>query len=170
MVSEEYDVTALFPPRVRQIDVSYEFPSATRRAPRVDTDGGDIYAPTGTHVTVSVQMTKPVAEGWLSLGDGRRVALSPSGATLRGAFDVSDDDTYRVRAIDRDGLTSAEDVDYFIRTVRDHPPTVDIVRPKRDRDITSLEEVVIEARAEDDYGCRAVRARVRRGGTPRTGW
>ena len=153
LVSEDYDVTALFTPRVNQVDVTYEYPPSTGLPPRVDIDGGDIYAPAGTHVIVSVHMDKPVARGGLELGSNRRVALRPAGErTLEASFDVLIDDTYRVSAVDRDGLASSADVDYFIRTMLDRPPDIEMVRPAGDREMTPLEEVLIEARAEDDFG------------------
>ena len=40
----------------------------------------------------------------------------------------------------------------------DRPPDVRILRPAADQQITPLEEVAIEARAEDDYGISALRA------------
>ena len=72
VVSDTYEITALRPPRVKQIDVEYRYPAFTGLAPRVETDGGDIYAPAGTEVTLVVQMTKPVAEAALALSDGQR--------------------------------------------------------------------------------------------------
>ena len=151
--SAEYEVTALFAPRVAQVDVAYQYPAFTNLAPRVEPDGGDIYAPAGTQVTVTVHMDKPVSEGGLQLASGGRLTLRrTSDRTMETTFEVAGDDTYRVAVVDEDGMSSAADVDYFIRTVVDRPPQVEIVRPVGDREITPLEEVVIEARAEDDFG------------------
>ena len=87
------------------------------------------------------------------MGDGQQVTLAPADeTTLRGTFDVTADGSYQVRAIDRDGLATRDASDYFIRVLTDRPATVELVRPQGDREITALEEVVIEARAEDDYG------------------
>ena len=153
VVSAEYNVIALSVPRVEQIDVAYEYPSFTGLVPRIDTNGGDVYAPAGTRVTVSVHMDKPVVHGGLALGSGGYLALRVVGeTTLQGSFEVLGDDTYRVSATDTDGLVSPADVDYFIRTILDRPPEIEIMRPGGDRDMTPLEEVVIEARADDDYG------------------
>lgn len=58
--SPTYDVRVLGDPRVRRIDLHYEFPAYTRLAPRDEADGGDIYAPAGTRVRFSVEPTKPV--------------------------------------------------------------------------------------------------------------
>ena len=61
---------------------------------------------------------------------------------------------------DHDGLESAGDTEYFIRTLDDRPPDVRILRPASDKQVTPLEEVLIEARADDDYGIESLRARV----------
>ena len=65
---------------------------------------------------------------------------------------LSKDDSYRITLADHDGLGSIGDTQYFIRVMDDRPPDVRIVRPAGDQQITPLEEVAIEARAEDDYG------------------
>ena len=151
--SEEYGVTALVPPSVERVDVTYRYPAFTGLAPRVDVDGGDIYAPEGTAVTVTVVADEPVSNGELRMASGDVLELRPAGARRWSAsFEVQADDTYRVALVDGDGLASPGDVDYFVRTVFDRPPLVEILRPEGDREITRLEEAVIEARVEDDFG------------------
>ena len=151
--SREYTVTALVPPHVAQIDVEYDYPEFTGLAPRVETDGGDIFAPAGTRVTLRVHADKPVQAGTLVMADGVRLALEPQAdAELHIAFEVLKDGSYRVALFDRDGLSNSGDAEYFIRAIDDSPPDVRILRPAGDRDVTSLEEVTIEARADDDFG------------------
>ena len=65
---------------------------------------------------------------------------------------VVDDDSYRVALADREGTGNAGDTEYFIRTLEDRPPDVRILKPATDRSVTRLEEVDIEAQAEDDFG------------------
>src|SRR6185369_13807535 len=65
---------------------------------------------------------------------------------------LSKDDSYRIRLADLDGLDSNGEAEYFIRLMDDRPPDVRILRPSADQPITPLEEVPIEARADDDYG------------------
>ena len=153
LVSDEYSITALFPPRVDEIDVAYQYPAFTQLPPRVATDGGDVYAPAGTQVTLTVRTDKAVSRGALDLEAGGRVSLAVvDDRTLQTSFTVSRDDSYRVVLVDNDGLPSPADIDYFIRTVLDRPPEVEITRPTGDLDITPLEETVIEATARDDFG------------------
>jgi hypothetical protein len=150
--SSEYTVTALFPPRVKQIDVLYQYPSFTALAPRTDEDAGDVYAPAGTRVTLKIHTDKPIATGRLGLLRGAPELRSTGEQTLEADFVVARDDSYRIELLDRDGLASSDDSEYFIRVMEDRPPEVRILRPSADQSITPLQEVPIEARAEDDYG------------------
>ncbi len=89
----------------------------------------------------------------MALGNGKPIALSAAKpneftATLR----VTDDNSYRVALADHDGFASPGDTEYFIRTLEDRPPDVRVLKPATDRSVTRLEEVDVEAQAEDDFG------------------
>jgi hypothetical protein len=152
-LSREYAVKALFAPRVQRIDVRYQYPPFTGLPPRDDHDTGDIYAPTGTRVQLQIHTDKPIVAGELAFG---RAGTAPLRAItdrmLQTDLVLSAEDSYRVKLSDRDGLRSRGDTEYFIRLVDDRPPDVRILRPSADESITPLEEVAIEARADDDYG------------------
>ncbi len=150
--SRDYRVEALSPPRVTRIDVEYTYPSFTGLAPRVEEDGGDLFAPAGTSARLVVHTDKPVADGALLLSGGRRVALAEAGDGGRTATLVVDGNgRYAVRVVDAHGLSNRDAADYVIRATTDRPPTVRVVRPGGDREITPLEEVTIEVQAEDDH-------------------
>jgi uncharacterized protein DUF4175 len=151
--SARFTVTALRPPRVERIDLHYVYPSFARLPPRDEQDGGDIYAPAGTRVSLRIQTDKPIARGELSLGRSPAVPLKQQdNCTVEAELVLAKDDTYRIHLADEDGLTSRGEAEYFIRLMEDRPPDVRILRPSADQQITPLEEVAIEARADDDYG------------------
>jgi len=151
--SPTYDVSVAFPPRVTRIDVDYAYPAGLRLEPRTEADSGDIYAPAGTEVRVHVFTDRPAADGQLALGSGPQIALAAKAPNeLIGALKVVADNSYRVALADRDGFISPGDTEYFIRTLEDRPPDVRVLKPATDRSVTRLEEVDIEAQAEDDYG------------------
>jgi hypothetical protein len=154
--SREYAVTVIHPPRVERIDLRYDYPPAFRMAPREEQDGGDIYGPAGTRVRVIVHVDKPVTHAALSITGGTPVALDRQGDTLQGVLVIGDDGSYRVALSDADGLSNPGDTEYFIRTLQDRPPDVRIVRPASDRQVTRVEEVTIEAKADDDFGVAAL--------------
>jgi hypothetical protein len=150
--SARYTVTALTPPRVERIDLHYEYPSFSGLAPREERDGGDVYAPEGTRVRVKIHTDKPIASGALAFGHSPAIALRAAGREAEAELILAKDDSYRVRLADGDGLQSSGESEYFIRLMDDRPPDVRILRPSADQQITPLEEVPIEARADDDYG------------------
>ncbi|MGH9253944.1 MAG: DUF4175 family protein, partial [Vicinamibacterales bacterium] len=154
--SREYTVTVVRPPRIERIDLRYEFPSSFGMPARDEEDGGDIYGPAGTRVRLTVHADKPIRDGALTLAGGTSIALSKRGEVLQGELTITEDGSYRVALADLDGLTNPGDTEYFIRTLQDRPPDVRILRPASDRQVSPLEEVAIEARADDDFGVAAL--------------
>jgi hypothetical protein len=153
LTSSSFRVEVKPRPRVTRIDLHYRFPSFSGLEPHVAEDSGDIYAPAGTRVRMVVHTSVPVEKADVGLGSGATVPLgSTLGRTTEGELVVSRDDTYRLTLVEADGERTIDDTEYFVRTVDDRPPEVRIVRPAGDKRVTRLEEVVIEARADDDFG------------------
>jgi Domain of unknown function (DUF4175) len=150
--SPEFNVTVVRPIRVSRVDLRFEYPKGLGLAPRNEEDGGDIYAPEGTKVEVTVTTDKPVAQAQLALADGGTIPLTGPDRVLTAELTVNAEGSYRIALEDLDGFKNAGDTEYFIRTVNDSPPDVRILRPAGDRHVSPLEEVTIEAHAEDDYG------------------
>lgn len=153
VMSPAYDIAVAVPPRVTRVDIHYTYPAGLRLEPRTEKDGGDIYAPAGTDVRVQVFTDRPAASGQMALGDGTQVPLTADKPTeLSASLKVTSDTSYRLALAGRDGIGNPGDTEYFIRTLEDRPPDVRLLKPATDRSVTRLEEVDIEAQAEDDYG------------------
>lgn len=154
--SREYAVTVLHAPRVERIDLRYDYPPGFGMPPREEEDGGDIYGPAGTRVRVTVHTDKPVRQAALNLAGGAPIVLTGRGDGMAGELTITEDGSYRVSLADADGLTNPGETEYFIRTLQDRPPDVRIIRPASDRQVTPVEEVPIEASADDDFGVAAL--------------
>src|SRR5215471_9423731 len=153
LLSPTYDVRVVHPPRIMRIDVDYTYPPTLDLKPRSETDGGDLYAPAGTAARLHILADRPVASGRMSLSNGKSIALTGvSLSEMTAATTIVEDGSYRITLADREGVTDVGQTEYFIRVLDDRPPDVHIVRPASDRSVTSLEEVDIEAQADDDYG------------------
>jgi hypothetical protein len=151
--SPAYQVSVVRAPRVSRIDLEYTFPPSLGLKPRLEEDGGDIYAPAGTDVRVLVHVDRPVTAARMTMAEGEALSLAASSPTILSAsMRVTADNSYRVALDDGDGLSNPGDTEYFIRVLEDRPPEVRIVAPASDKSVTPLEEVDIAARAEDDYG------------------
>jgi hypothetical protein len=153
LTSPTFAVAVARVPRVTRIDLDYAYPPTLGLKPRSDPDSGDIYAPSGTDVRVHVHTDREVASARMILNDGKALPLtSQSPTTWSTTLKIVGDNAYRVSLADRDGLSNPGDTEYFIRMLEDRPPEVHITRPAGDRGVTRLEEVDIEAQADDDYG------------------
>lgn len=153
LASETFQVSALEPARVAQIDLQYRYPAFSGLPVRTEEDGGDVYAPPGTTVRLTIHTDKAVERGALTIANSQPVPLQQLAENrFEAELVVARDGSYRVALSDIDGLANAGDTEYFIRTMDDAPPDVRIVQPAGDRQVTPLEEVTIEARADDDFG------------------
>jgi hypothetical protein len=149
--SDRFDIEVIRPVRVTRIDLEYAYPAAMGLPVRIEEDGGDIYGPAGTTVTLSISTDKPIAQGQLAVVGGDPVPLTGSDRVLRAALPIRADGSYRVALTDRDGLENPGETEYFIRMLDDRPPDVRVLRPGGDRQVTPVEEVTIEAAADDDF-------------------
>ena len=140
-------------PSVKQIDLEYRYPEYTRLAPQRVEDGGDIAAIRATRVRVDVTPTIATTAGRLVLDGKDTIALAPGDSgRLQGEINVSRSGFYKVELTDAAGRYVPASLDYAIDMLEDGSPSVSITKPGRDAKVSSLEEVFIEARAEDDFG------------------
>jgi hypothetical protein len=140
-------------PYVGSMTHTYHFPAYTGLDPRQVEDGGDIAALAGTLVELIIQPTIPTRGGNLLVGDSVAMALVPlSDGTLAGEIRVRRGGVYRIELAMDDGRMVAASPEYTIDVLADLPPSVSISRPGRDASASAVEEIFIEARADDDYG------------------
>src|SRR5690606_37160360 len=97
--------------------------------------------------------TVPVEAGRIILAHGDTVALAaaPDGR-LEGAFTVTAPGFYRIELQSPDGTMRPASPEYTIDVLEDQPPIVVLRKPGRDTRASSVDEVFVEANAEDDYG------------------
>jgi hypothetical protein len=140
-------------PYTRTLDLEFRFPAYTGLPMQRIENGGDVAALRGTRVTVRVTPTLPSPGGQLVI-EGKPpipLAVGDSGV-LQGTFTLQGDGFYHIELMGTDSALIRASLDYAIEALGDQPPMVQILRPGRDTRVTSLEEVFIEARGEDDYG------------------
>ena len=166
--SQQYRISVYDLPQVEQIDVAFDYPEYTGMEDLFEEDGGDLIAPVGTEVEVSVTFNKAVATASLEFrgvnhqgvnqeqaGEGEPMPdlpLAIDGNTGTARFTIGQDGIYRVQATDHSDLSSLDPLDYYVRAIVDQPPELALRRPGRDQDVMPLEEVILEVDASDDYG------------------
>jgi len=151
--SSVFRIEAAELPFVDRLELEYVFPAYTGLEPRQIEDGGDIAVLRGTTVRLRVHSTLATTSGRIVRGeqDGAPLAVNDDG-TLSGSFEVREDGTYRIDLASPAGNLVSASPQYAIDVMDDEAPVVSFTKPGRDLRSTSIDEVFVEAEADDDFG------------------
>jgi len=155
--SPVYTIKVADMPYVQKLELEYHFPAYTGLQPRKIEDGGDIAVLRGTEIRVRAVTTMPASGGGVMIDDKTSVPLAvQADGSLAGSFVADHDGFYRVDLEASGGPRVAGSPKYSIDVLTDQPPTVSFTKPGRDTTASPIEEVFLEAKAEDDYGVKTL--------------
>ncbi len=150
--SRHYHLRVVDLPAVKQIRVTYNYPSWTGMKPVVDAHGGDLRAIEGTTANLEIRTDRPLRDGVLLLDNSRQIQLSGGQNNLyNGSIAIQKDGSYHIAAISQ-GVPVRLSEDFFIEANKANPPDVAIVRPTHDYRASPIEEVTIGVHAADQFG------------------
>lgn len=150
--SETHHVTARPRPVVLALTARYAYPAYTGLPDRVDTDGGDIAALSGTRVTLGIRSSRPLADAWLGFDGGARAPAVVSGDTATAVLDVIGPGRFTIGLRDTAGIPNADPVAYRVMPLEDEPPRVSLLRPGADFELGERMQVPLLIEATDDFG------------------
>jgi hypothetical protein len=162
-------------PITGDVELTYRYPSYTRREPRtVSGTGGEIRAPRGTEVELRTRADRPVKAAELAVVGAEagvaapgRVALVVTGERdLSGRLLLDAAGTYRFRFLDGRGNAVAEGPSIPITVEADDAPDVRIIAPERELEVDPGAVVRIAWTADDDVGLSEVALVVKAPGAP----
>jgi hypothetical protein len=127
---------------------------------------GDVTALKGSRVELKAQTNLELAEAWLELlssdEDTTRQDMEVLGNRLHGTLTVMDDFRYRIRLQDYDGVGDRDPIWYRVTGLSDREPSVRIVQPPGDVEITESMMLPLLVEAEDDFGLSSMALRYHR--------
>ena len=143
-------------PTVKELDLEYRFPAYTGLAPR-KAEGGDVAAIRGTDVVLHVVPSMTTPDGKILLSDGGALPLTrQADGSLTGSFPIKGQGFYRIELTGPHGEKVEASPQYTIDVIDDQPPSVHFTKPGRDSQASPVEELFLEARADDDYGVKSL--------------
>ena len=155
--SAVYTIKVADMPYVQKLELEYHFPAYTGLQPRKIEDGGDIAVLRGTEIRVRAVTTMPAAAGGVVIDDKTQIPLAvQADGSLAGSFTADHDGFYRLDLEAAGGPRVPGSPKYSIDVLTDQPPTVSFTKPGRDTTASPIEEVFLEAKAEDDYGVKTL--------------
>jgi hypothetical protein len=154
--SEKFTLSVVDLPTVQQMEMEYRFPAYTGLAPR-KADGGDVAAIRGTEVVLRVTPTMTAPDGKIVLSDGNARPLTrQADGTLTGSFTIQQQGFYRIQLTGPHAEQVEASQQYTIDVIDDQAPSVHFTKPGRDTQASPVEELFLEARADDDYGVKSL--------------
>ncbi len=150
--SDVYALSVWTPPEVVSIGLLYRYPDYLEMEDRDVPYGGDITAPEGTEVVVSVTVNKVLEKAALILDGGEEMALKKSDdAVWEGVLSIVENGSYEVGLRDADGEENEYARAYKITAKVDQPPRIQVRFPRGDDEATAIEEVAFGFSIKDDY-------------------
>jgi hypothetical protein len=150
--SPRFNLRVVDLPAVKQIRVTYNYPSWTGMKPVTDPHGGDLRAIQGTTAKLEVRTDRPLRNGVLILDSGQQIQLTGGQNNLyAGSITMEKDGAYHVAAVDQ-GRPVRLSEDFFIEANKANPPDIAVVRPARDYRASPIEEVTLGVQASDQFG------------------
>lgn len=158
------------PPRVTYgpVELRYRHPAYLAMPDRTEVGTGDVEAPVGTHVDVTVHADRPLASARLEPTEGSAVEMTLDGAAARGTLVVTRPGAYRIALRGSRGEIDPEPPLHVVRVIEDAAPVVRLRSPRRDTELDDGEPLGIAWSAEDDHGIVQAEAVVRRASSDET--
>lgn len=151
--SEQYEITVVDKPRVVGLKLTFDYPAYTRlKTQVVDENDGNITAIAGTRVKIEARANKELDRAEIVFSDSTRKQAQVKGSLASADILVREDGTYHVNLRDKSGNESLDPIEYKISRIADQFPTVDILEPGHDQDLTENMRVGLLFRISDDYG------------------
>src|SRR5580698_5353323 len=155
--SDTFKLHTIDLPSVKNIHVTYNYPSWTGMPSVTEDPGGDLRAVEGTVAQVQIQTDKPLSNAQVVFEEGKPInldATKQNGAAgdnkTTTNIPIEKDGTYHITVMDHGELVRLTD-DYFIEARKVGMPSVKITKPGKDAKVSPIEEVAVTVSGEDDY-------------------
>ncbi len=152
-ISRPFKVAVVDRPRVVGLTLTFDYPDYTGlQTVRLEENEGTVDVPYGTYVTVEARFSKKIERSELNFSDSTQKAMQIDDRSATGSFRAIKPGSYRLLAVDNEGLANDDPIEYPIRVRSDEYPTVEITHPGVDIDLTEDMLIPLSVLGEDDYG------------------
>jgi hypothetical protein len=156
--SDLYKITVVDKPRVIGLRLTFDYPRYTQlKTQVVDENDGNINAIVGTKVQIEAKTNKELSEANIIFSDSTKSEMKLKREVAIGEILVKKDDSYHIEVWDKIGNKNQDPIEYKITKIDDQYPTVEILEPGHDQDLTENMRVPLFIDISDDYGFSSLR-------------
>ena len=151
--TDEQKIDVVDRPRVNGISLSVFYPSYTGLKPTtLDEKTGSFSAVVGSRATIKIESNLPMQKAELVWDDSSRTPLSVQAKSAETAIQVDKSRSYYIHLEDRLGESNPDPIQYYMTAVPDEYPTIDVVYPGFDANLTDEMLIPFKLHIADDYG------------------
>ncbi|MCK9407925.1 MAG: DUF4175 family protein [Bacteriovoracaceae bacterium] len=153
ITSDRYTITVTDRPFVRSLSVSLTPPSYTKlRRENLDENVGDILILPGTSVRWMVTPSKPISSATIVFSDGTALTMNKHENVFTAELSPLRPSSYRVELEDEKGNKNQNIIEYSISMLTDEYPSIAILSPGKNIDVTEAMVLPMEFTVSDDFG------------------
>jgi hypothetical protein len=156
--SQKYRLTVVDRPVFRSFQVRLDYPSYTKLPPKAQDEFiGDVTALAGTRISLSGIASKELRRGTVVFGAGKTLSLAINNRKFSAAFRLETETDYHIEVDDVENLSNADPIRYQLKIIPDESPTVALLQPARNIDLTGDPFLRLLIQSKDDFGISALR-------------
>ena len=161
MTSPTYRAEAIDAPEIANVQLIL-YPPAYTGLGSITVPEGGIEGLKGSTVRLDAVATKDIVKAEILMDDGKRVPLKVEGRKLQANLVLFQSQSYRILVEDQFGFRNTP-ISYELRVKPDGFPTVDLLQPTEDLEISGDEILTLDYSARDDFGIAEVNLIARTG-------
>lgn len=151
--SDKYKITALDRPLIRSLRLKVTPPFYTKLPSRfLDENIGDASVYMGTNIEFELISSKPLTSAMMMMDDKSSISFAVNGSSAKGTMSPRKSVNYYFVLQDKDGLINSDPVMYSLKIVPDEHPTIEILSPGKNVQLTEKMKLDLYIRAKDDFG------------------
>ncbi|MCB1237795.1 MAG: hypothetical protein KDM91_22205, partial [Verrucomicrobiae bacterium] len=153
--SDTYRIETYIHPELESADAKVTPPAYAKQEVKEIKDTRKVSLLEGSELEWRVKVNKPVAEAELYGEDQSSIPLTPSAedpTVLVAAHRPDETRKYRLHLVDEKARANKQPPWFTVTVKRNLPPKLDFVFPKRDLEVSAVQELPVEAKVWDDLG------------------
>ncbi|UCE67458.1 MAG: hypothetical protein JSU85_05435 [Candidatus Zixiibacteriota bacterium] len=151
--SQRIHIDIVDPPRLVDIFVKIDYPEYSGLPDAAgNPNDGNIAALKGSKAILTGLANKPLKNSYLLFSDSSKIKLDIKGKNLSGRIDILKNDRYTIAMIDSSERVNPEPIWYDIQILEDYPPSIEIIYPADNVDLSEDMILPIDVFITDDFG------------------
>ena len=151
--SKHIHIDIVDPPRLVDINIKIDYPEYSGLPDATgNPNDGNISALKGSKAILTGLANKPLSNSYILFSYSSKIKLDINGENLSGRIDILKNDRYTIAMIDSAKRANPEPIWYDIQILEDYPPSIEIIYPADNVDLSEDMILPIDVFITDDFG------------------